>query len=157
MIPVEIKGCQVISTLLCCSNKAHNMTKYLNNIAYSGLPTLSILAQSFAWLVSHFLQKFLSNSPRMLLPGTKAFPRLNATCKPLGLVPPESTLTKKKSFFTKHCSRKHFNGHEQTRNKKLPFGVFWVQCCEGGVAVLKDLHLLSHQSLLLLFAVSPLL
>lgn len=63
---------------------------------YSDQLTLCILAQAFAWLVAHFLQKFLSNAFSVFLPATNAFTRLNATCKSLGLVPPEITLEKEK-------------------------------------------------------------
>lgn len=59
---------------------------------YSGLLTLCILAQAFAWLVAHFLQKFLSNAFCVFFPVTDSLTSLDATCKPLGLVPPETTL-----------------------------------------------------------------
>lgn len=94
-----MRGCKVrVYQLHYCSFKTHTINKYLNHIASSGLPTLSVLAQAFSWLVAHFLQKFLSNSPCVLFPVTNAFTRLYATCKPLGLVPPEITLAKKKKI-----------------------------------------------------------
>lgn len=79
--------------------KTKSTHKDLSNLCfhmYFDRPTLCILAQAFAWLVAHFLQKFLSNAFSVLLPATKSFTRLNATCKSLGLVPPEITLEKEK-------------------------------------------------------------
>lgn len=74
---------------------------------YSGRPTLCILSQAFAWLVAHFLQKFLSNAFCVLLPVTNSLASLNATGKPLGLVPPETALENRKiqAILTMHCYR----------------------------------------------------
>ena len=73
------------SACLCCFCETYCVIKHLNHMASSESPTLCILAQAFAWLVAHFLQKLLTNSLCVLLPVTNALSRVNASCKPLGL------------------------------------------------------------------------